>query len=306
MTKIPVTIVTGALGAGKTTFVNQVLTEDHGLKIGVIVNEFGDIGIDGSLIVSTKENLRELANGCICCDVRGDLLDATKQILKTQKIDYLMIETSGLAEVAPVANTFILQLDKETDLDSIICIIDAENYHDNVRRHLNAVEQLHCSDIVLLNKTDLVSIEEKERVKEDILKKLPNAHIIETVKAKVPIKLIIGITKHEHKELEEKHLHDKNVKAISLKTGPVDTDKIQDLLEKLPDDIYRAKGIICVKESQKGAKDELRIVFHKVGKRVELEFSRPWEKGEQKETKIVFIGININKEKLQKQLESCK
>lgn len=305
MGKIPVTIITGALGAGKTTFLNQVLTEKHGLKIGVIVNEFGEIGIDGSLIVATKENLRELSNGCICCDVRGDLVKATKQLLKTKKIDYLIVETSGLAEAAPVANTFTLQLQKETELDSIICVIDAENYYDNVRRHLNAIEQLHCSDIVLLNKTDLVSIEQKEQIKEDILKKLPNAHIIETIKAKVPVKLILGIAKHEHKELEEKHLHDKNVQSASLKTGPVDSDKIQAFLEKLPDEIYRAKGIICVKESKKGEGDELRIIFHKVGKRVELDFSSPWQEDEKKETKIVFIGTKIDKNKLQKELEKC-
>ncbi len=308
--KIPVTIVTGALGSGKTTFVNYVLTEQHGLRVGVIVNEFGEVGIDGSLIVTSKENMIELANGCICCTVRGDLVEATKSLLKTGKIDYIMVETSGLAEVVPVALAFTLgDLLEITDLDSIICVVDAENYFEATRRFLGAIEQVQCSDIILLNKTDLVSAEKVEEVKADIKKHLPSAQIIETVKSRAPLKFLLNVGKFDidkTKEWEVSAEHDhQNAESVSLIAGPVDSEKVQTWLEKLPDTIYRSKGILCIKESEPGAGDELRVVFHKVGKRTELEFSRPWEEGESKETKLVFIGSKLKPKELQKQLDAC-
>lgn len=311
MDKIPVTIVTGALGSGKTTFVNQVLTAEHGLRIGVIVNEFGEVGIDSELIVSSKEQMIELANGCVCCTVRGDLVEAAKQLIATNRIDYLLVETSGLAEVIPVAMAFTVgDLEEKCDLDSIICVIDAENYYDNTRRHLSALEQLQASDIVLLNKVDLVTPERIEDIKEDIKKKLPNATIIETVKATAPLKMLLGVGKFDIEKTkswvveEEEHTHE-HVESCACKTGPVDSDKVQEFLENLPDNIYRAKGILCIKESKPGEADELRIIFHKVGKRTGLEFSRPFEENESRETKIVFIGTELKPKELQKGLEKC-
>lgn len=309
--KMPVTIITGALGSGKTTFVNSILTADHGLRVGIIVNEFGEVGIDSELIVSSKENMIELANGCVCCTVRGDLVEATKDLIATKKIDYLLVETSGLAEVIPVAMAFTVgDLEERCELDSIICVIDAENYYDNARRHLSALEQLQASDIVLLNKVDLVKKEQIEEIKADIKKKLPSATIIETVKASAPLKMLLGVGKFDIEKTktwevaEDEHAHE-HAESCVARTGPIDSDKVQEFLENLPDTIYRAKGILCMKESKPGEADELRIIFHKVGKRTGLEFSRPFEEGEIRETKIVFIGTELKPKELQKKLEKC-
>ena len=312
MEKIPVTIVTGALGAGKTTFVNHVLTSEHGLKIGVIVNEYGEVGIDGDLILASKDKLIELPNGCICCTVRGDLIEASLNLLNTKKIDYLMIETSGLAEVVPAAMTFNApELVEKAELDSIICVLDAENYADNMIRNKTALEQLENADIVLLNKVDLVEKKKVEEIKKDIKKIIPQAQIIDTFKGQAPLKLLLGVSKfdpdkHEiWKRSEHEHAHDTGVESYSAKTGPIDSDKFEEFWQNLPESIFRAKGIVCIKESAPGAGDELRVAFHKVGKRWDMEFTRPWEEGEKKETKVVFIGTKLKPKELQKGLDAC-
>lgn len=309
---IPATIVTGALGAGKTTFVNYVLTAEHGLKIGVIVNEFGAVGIDGALIMTTKEKMIELPNGCICCTVRGDLMEAIENLIATKKIDYLIIETSGLAEVIPVAQTFNApQLVDKAELDSIICIVDAENYEENMERNKTAKEQLKCADIVLLNKVDLVNRKKVEEIKKEIKKIVSKAQILETIKGKAPLKLLLGVGKfdaEQHlvwKREEHEHAHEPGIEAAACITGAVDHEKVQKFLENLPETIFRAKGILCIKESEPGAGDELRIVFQKVGKRTEMEFTRPWKEDERKETKVVFIGTKLKPKELQKKLDAC-
>lgn len=273
------------------------------------MNEYGAVGIDGDLILASKEDLIELPNGCICCTVRGDLIEAIQKMLKT-KIDYIMIETSGLAEVIPVAVTFdTKEIMEKANLDGIICIIDAENYEDNLKINRTALEQMQCADIILLNKVDLVEKKKVELIKSEIKKKVPRAQIIETVKGKAPLKLLLDVKKpHEEKKWkrsEHEHAHHTGIEAASCTTGAVDSDQIQEFLENLPDNIFRAKGILCIKESEKGAGDELRIIFHKVGKRTELELSRPWEEGEKKETKLVFIGTNLKPKELQKKVEEC-
>lgn len=310
MDKIPVTIVTGALGAGKTTFVNYVLTAEHGLKVGVIVNEYGEVGIDGALMMTTKEKMIELPNGCVCCTVRGDLLEAAQQLIKSGKVDYLMVETSGLAEAIPVAQTFnVPPLVDEAELDSIICVIDAEYFEDNMKRNKTALEQLQCADIVLLNKVDLVDKKKVDSVKKDVKKYVPNAMIIETEKGRANLKLLLGVGKFnpdKHLDWDRKehdHAHNTGMETCSFVTGPVDSDKFEAFWTKLPDSIFRAKGIVCIKESKPGAEDEFRVAFHKVGKRWDMEFTRPWEEGEKKETRVVFIGTKLKPKELQKNLD---
>lgn len=312
MEKIPVTIVTGALGSGKTTFVNYVLTAEHGLKVGVIVNEYGAIGIDGALMMTTKEKMIELPNGCVCCTVRGDLLEAAQQLIETGKIDYLMVETSGLAEAIPVAMTFNApSIVEKAELDSIICVLDAENYEDNMKRNQTALEQLQCADIVLLNKVDLVDKKRLDDIKKDVKKYIPNAMIIETEKGRANLKLLLGVGKFnpdKHLTWERKehdHAHNTGMETTSFVTGSVDPDKFEAFWTSLPENIFRAKGIICIKESKPGEGDELRVAFHKVGKRWDMEFTRPWEEGEVKETKVVFIGTKLKPKELQKGLNSC-
>ncbi len=311
--KIPVTIITGALGSGKTTFVNHVLTAEHGLKVGVIVNEYGAVGIDGALLeTKTEEDFIELPNGCICCTVRSDLIEAAQTLIATGNIDYLMIETSGVAEAVPVAMSFSApELIDIARIDGIICVVDAENYDENKQRNKTAIEQLEASDIVLLNKADRVEQKDIARITEDIKKHVPNAHIIETVKCNVNLKLLLGVgafdpDKHlSWNKAEHQHAHDTGVEVVSCTTGPVDSDKAQAFLENLPKTIFRAKGILCIKESEPGLQDELRIVFQKVGAYTELEFTRPWKENENKETKVVFIGTDLRPKELQEQLENC-
>ncbi|HLC32854.1 MAG TPA: GTP-binding protein [Candidatus Nanoarchaeia archaeon] len=308
MEKIPVTIVTGALGSGKTTFVNYVLTANHGKKIGVMVNEFGSVSIDSELLVASKEKMVELPNGCMCCMVRGDIISAALQLINSNKIDYIIVETSGLAEVLPVAYTFNApELIERAELDSILCVVDAENHEQNKKNMQVTLDQLHSADIVLLSKVDLVSKAEAEKIKSEIKKIVSRALILESVKGNVDLDAVLGVAKFDAKDHTEKtlHRHEPGMRSISCTAGPVDSDKVQEFLEHLPDNIIRAKGILCIKESEKGLEDELRISFQKVGKRTELEFTRPWEPGEKKRTVLVFIGKNLNAEELQKKLDAC-
>lgn len=307
---IPVTIVTGALGAGKTTFVNYILTAPHGLRIGVIVNEFGEVGIDGELLVTTKEQFIELPNGCICCMVRGDLIDAADSLLNSGRIDYLVIETSGLAEALPAALAFDApKLEGRAELDAIVCVIDAENIDEHLKLGPTIKEQMQCADIVLVSKSDLVTQKRLSQVKANVKKWVPGAVMLDAVKGRVDLSLVLGVRamhKREWRREEHGHAHDTEVMSVSVETGPVDPDKAQVFFESLPDSVVRAKGVVCMKESEKGAADELRVIYQKVGKRWDFEFGRPFEEGEDKRTKVVFIGKKLDKAGLKKGLEKCQ
>ena len=310
MGKVPVTIVTGALGAGKTTFVNFILTADHGLKVGVIVNEFGAVGIDGELLVASKEQFIELPNGCICCTVRSDLIEAANTMLNSNKIDYLVVETSGLAEVLPAALAFDLpQLAKRAVLDSIVCVVDAENFEQHLKLGPTVLEQVQYADIVLVSKVDLVSPVQVEKVKGKVRKIVPGAVVLDVARGKANLSAILGVrAKHEKRDWKKEdhaHAHNLDISSVSVETDPVDPDKIQKFLEKLPDSVIRAKGIVAMKESAKGERDELRVIYHKVGRRWEFEFGRPFEKNEVRKTKLVFIGLKLDAKKLTAGAKAC-
>src|SRR3989344_2760025 len=309
MKKIPVTIITGALGSGKTTLVNHILTSEHGSRIGVVVNEFGELGIDGDLILASKEKLIELPNGCICCEVREDLIGALGEISK-KDVDAILIETSGLAEVVPAAVTLELpQLSEKLVLDGIVCVVDTINFDENLARNKTALEQIQASDLLVLSKVDIVDKKKLETIKSNI-SKLSKAGVIEAVKGKVEVSLLLDLSHtkkfREWKRSEHKHAHDSSIESASIKVGPVDSDKIQEFFETIARGIFRAKGIVCVKESAPNAGDELRMVFQKVGKRWEMEFSRPFEPKEERKTKIVFIGNDFDKNKLESELRKCQ
>ncbi len=310
MGKVPVTIVTGALGAGKTTFVNYILTAPHGLKVGVIVNEFGSVGIDGELLVASKEQFIELPNGCICCTVRSDLIEAAKVMLKSNKIDYLVVETSGLAEVLPAALAFDLpELTKQAVLDGIVCVVDAENFDAHLKLGPTVLEQVQFADIVLVSKVDLVTPALVAKVKEKVRKIVPGAVVLDVARGRANLSAILGVkAKHEKKEwnrADHEHAHNSEITSVSIETGSVDPDKMQEFLEKLPESVIRAKGIVAMKESAKGERDELRVIYHKVGRRWEFEFGRPFDDDEERRTKLVFIGLKLDAMKLKKGVESC-
>ncbi len=331
---MPVTIITGFLGSGKTTLLNHILTNQQGLKTAVLVNEFGEIGIDNELIVSTEDNMVALSNGCICCTINNDLVDAVYQVLERQEnLDYLVVETTGLADPLPVALTFLgTELRDLTRLDSIITVVDAANYSLDLFNSEAAYSQIAYGDIIILNKADLVdeaALNDLERkinaVKED-------ARIIRTERSQVPLPLILSVglfasekyfdepdqhdhdhehhdhdhSKCEHDEHDHDHHHhdhshhleNDGFTSISFQSDqPLGIRKFQYFLDnQLPANIFRAKGIIWFEESPN------RHIFHLCGKRFTLDDDQ-W-KGTPK-TQLVFIGQDLDRETLMSQLENC-
>src|SRR5919107_2501595 len=193
--KIPVTVLTGYLGEGKTTLLNRVLTENHGKKYAVIVNEFGEVGIDNDLVVGADEEVFEMNNGCICCTVRGDLIRIIGGLMKRRgKFDGIIVETTGLADPAPVAQTFFADEDvkRATRLDAIVTVVDAKNLPARLADSHEAEEQIAFADIVVLNKMDLVTPEEAAEVERKIRAINPYAEIRRSTKSDVPIDSVIG------------------------------------------------------------------------------------------------------------------
>ncbi|MEK6921081.1 MAG: GTP-binding protein, partial [Nanoarchaeota archaeon] len=312
--KLPVTIITGYLGAGKTTLVNHILTNNKGTKFAVIVNEFGEIGIDNQLIVKTKEDIIELSNGCICCQVRGDLIKMILNILKKHKnMQHLIIETSGVANPIPVAQTFFLkELQQLTELDAIITIVDADHFEQNLKRS-NGEDQIKAADIILLNKKDAVSEKKREYIKADIQKRAPHARVIETIQSKVKLPLILNIGQFDVKRFlnvkgkwkKEDHAHDEfgnhieedGIISFMFKAEkPLDIQKFQLFAQNLPENIFRSKGIIYFKGL------ENKAVYQQVGRRIDVKTELPWKK-EKKQTQLVFIGQEFDAEKIEEELK---
>ena len=193
--KTPVTVLTGYLGAGKTTLLNRILTEDHGKKYAVIVNEFGEVGIDNDLIVGADEEVFEMNNGCVCCTVRGDLIRVLAGLMKRKgRFDGIIVETTGLADPAPVAQTFFVDDDvkAKTQLDSVTAVVDAKHLPLRLKDSREAVEQIAFADQIVLNKTDLVTEEELRAVEASIRRLNPLAPIHRTQRSQVPLEAILG------------------------------------------------------------------------------------------------------------------
>ena len=343
--RTPVTVLTGYLGAGKTTLLNRILTEDHGKRYAVIVNEFGEIGIDNDLVVGADEEVFEMNNGCVCCTVRGDLIRVVQGLVKRQSragkgFDAIVIETTGLADPGPVAQTFFVDDDvkAKTRLDSVTTVVDAKHILLRLSDSREAREQIAFADQIVLNKTDLVSADDLKMIEARLHRLNPLAPIHRAERSNVALDAILGRggfdlarildlepeflnpahgepghvhdehCDHDHHDHHDHdhggHQHDDDIRGVSLRLDrPVDSIKVtrwlNELLAAQGPDILRAKGILDVKG------EDRRLVFQAVHMILEGDLQGAWRGPEDRYSRMVFIGRNLDEAALKAGFEAC-
>jgi G3E family GTPase len=349
---IPVTVLTGYLGAGKTTLLNRILSENHGKKYAVIVNEFGEIGIDNDLIVESDEEIYEMNNGCVCCTVRGDLIRVVEGLMRRPgRFDGIIVETTGLADPVPVAQTFFMDDDvrAKTELDAVVALVDAKHLPLRLKDSREAEDQIAFADVVIINKTDLVTPEELAQI-EDIVNAInPAARVYKTSRSGVDLARVLdqgafnleralendphflehghddhvcgpdcdhdhhGHDHHHHDHDHDHHhhhhgemsaIHDITVQSVSLRGGEMNPERffpwIQKITQTQGPNILRLKGIIAFKE------DAERYVVQGVHMIIEGDHQRPWKDGEKHESRLVFIGRDLDRAKLEESFKACE
>jgi G3E family GTPase len=341
--KTPVTVLTGYLGAGKTTLLNRILTEDHGKRYAVIVNEFGEIGIDNDLVVGADEEVFEMNNGCVCCTVRGDLIRVVQGLAKRKGgFDAIVIETTGLADPGPVAQTFFVDEDVKarTRLDSVTTVVDAKHVLLRLGDSREAREQIAFADQIVLNKTDLVSEDDLRMIEARIRRMNPLAPIHRAQRANVPLDAILGRggfdldrilelepeflnpthgeeghvhdehCDHDHHHHDhhghdhDDHQHDDDIKGVSLRLDrPIDSAKISRWLNDLL--ALQGPNILRAKGILDVKGEDRRLVFQAVHMILEGDLQREWREGEARYSRMVFIGRDLNEAQLKAGFESC-
>ncbi|MGO4726321.1 MULTISPECIES: CobW family GTP-binding protein [unclassified Inquilinus] len=318
MPRIPVTVLTGTLGAGKTTLLNRILSEAHGKRYAVIVNEFGEIGIDGDLVVGADEEVFAMNNGCLCCSVRGDLIRIIGGLMKrADGFDGILIETTGLADPAPVAQTFLVddEVRERAALDSIVTVVDARNIEARLDDSDEAEEQVAFADTILLNKTDLADATGLAVVEARIRAINPVARVIQTRRCDVDLGALMGAGAFDLDRLlalapdlldgrAHHHEHDQGVGSLSFRSDrPLDGRRFIEwigmLLAVRGADILRSKGILDFAEASRP------FVFQGVHMLQEGDFAPAWRPGQPRESRLVLIGRNLDAAGLRASFEDC-
>jgi G3E family GTPase len=317
---VPVTILTGFLGSGKTTLLNRILKEDHGHRIAVIENEFGEVGVDSELIESSDEQIVEMNNGCICCTVRGDLIKILgtlkdRRVKGELKFDRVVIETTGMADPGPVAQTFFTDEDIGGYylLDSILTVVDAKHATQQLDEFHEAQEQVGFADRILLSKTDLVSEDEVQKLTARVKRMNPRAPVKKVHFGDAPIAEVLdirGFNLNAILELDPEfltdshHEHHDEVESFVFKSDkPFDGDKLEQFLSGMIQvygpDLLRYKGVLWMKGKPN------RVVFQGVHMMMGGDMGKPWAKGEKKGSTLVFIGKKLPQDLFIAGLEQC-